>query len=188
MEVLGATAGIVQLIAQITQIVQAIRRGLTQVRQGSALVASHQAQLDNFNDTLELIQKESHLHTSNIRDQLIFVSSICQTIQSSLSELQGRHEGSRSRQFLHAIITTDDDKNVIHGHFERLDRAVSNLNTRILTTTAGIASDMQGGLLAAWPIVQRVDQNVERILSPDAAIGRNGGIITDYASEGRHPS
>ncbi|KAF7543864.1 hypothetical protein G7Z17_g10403 [Cylindrodendrum hubeiense] len=186
MEAMAAAVGIAQLLGQTIEVIQTIRRSLARVHQAGAVITNYQAQLDNLFQTLELIGDEKELHTSSIRDQLEFLHSICKDIRCSFEELRQFQGKSKPRQFINALVTNDEDKEMLQNLFDKLHRATTNLNTRILATNVGISSDMRGGLIATWPIIQRVDQNVQRILGQRIAIAERLEAQRARAEEGKY--
>jgi hypothetical protein len=164
MEAVGSAAAITQLLGQTITIVQTIRTATRQVRETGIIINDSNSQLDNLLSTLNLVQNEKELQTLAIAEQLSSISSISGELQAFLDTLTARQAKSAARQFMHAITTGDEDKTKLGGFMDRLDRAMNSLNMRIITANVGVTGDVRSGLIAAWPVIQRVDENVRRAL------------------------
>jgi hypothetical protein len=152
------------LLGQTITIVQTIRTATRQVRETGIIINDSNSQLDNLLSTLNLVQNEKELQTLAIAEQLSSISSISGELQAFLDTLTARQAKSAARQFMHAITTGDEDKTKLGGFMDRLDRAMNSLNMRIITANVGVTGDVRSGLIAAWPVIQRVDENVRRAL------------------------
>jgi hypothetical protein len=113
---------------------------------------------------LRLVEMEKELQTANVVDQTERVHSIAHELQSVLEEIGGFMERKRARQYFHAITSGKRDEKSISEILDRLDRAKTELRTRILLVHVGITGTLSAGFQDMLPLIQRVDRNVEGIL------------------------
>jgi hypothetical protein len=119
---------------------------------------------------LRLVQDETELQTRAIEEQVGVIVGIAQELKDSLDSLAAWQTKSKSKQYVHALASGERDEKAIDDILGRLDRAKADLNMRITTAHIGLSGTMRNGFAAALAIVQRVDQNVQKVLGERLAI------------------
>lgn len=164
MEVIGGIASIIGVLGQSVELTRLIRRSLDHVRQGPVVLARYRSQLDTLGNTLHLLQEQETLYTDGINAQLTEMLPDIRSLQASIDAMAKRQASPSRRQFFHAIKVRDEHEKDIENQFAKLDRAHSHLQTRISLVNVGISQDINGQMVAAWPLIERMDEVVQRIL------------------------
>jgi chromosome segregation ATPase len=162
--VVGGTAAVSQLLAQALTIVQKIQDARAKVHSASGRLDRYQSQLDTLLSTLQLVQDEHELQTSQIEKQVQKIITLGEALQRQLGAFAAQLLRSKTKQYTHAIISGDKDERDLENAFIQLDRAKADLNALIVTTHVGLSGSMRDGFTAALAVVQRVDRNVQRVL------------------------
>lgn len=149
---------------------QKIQEARDKVNGASERINGYNEQLHNLLGTLCLVQNETELQTPAIEEQVRVIVGIGQELKDFLDSLAARQAKSKSRQYVHALASEDRDEKTLNNILGRLDRAKADLNMRITTTHVGLSGTMRDGFAAALAIVQRVDQNVQKVLGERLAI------------------
>jgi hypothetical protein len=113
---------------------------------------------------LTLVQNELDLLTPPIEKQIQGIINLGKELQRQLDALAARLAKSKTKQYTHAFISGDRDERKLENSMTQLDRAKADLTALIVTTHDGLNGSMHTGFTAALAIVQRVDQNVKRVL------------------------
>ncbi|KAI8930693.1 hypothetical protein NX059_012303 [Plenodomus lindquistii] len=165
LEVIGGTAAVSQLLSQAITIVQKIQDARAKVHGASGRLDGYQGQLDNLLSTLRLVQEEPDLQTPAIEKQIQVVISLGKELQCQLDAFAARLTKSKAKQYSHAFISRDRDERDLEYAMTQLDRAKADLTVQIVTTHVGLSGSLHTGFTAALAVVQRVDRNVQRVLS-----------------------
>lgn len=91
-------------------------------------------------------------------------------MEDLLHKLAAWQAKSALKQYMHAFANGGKDEKVLSNLLDRLGRAKADLNIRILTAHVGLSGTMRDGFVAALPVVQRIDRNVQRILGQRLSI------------------
>ena len=116
------------------------------------------------------MQDETELQTRAIEKQVGVIIGIAQELKDFLDSLAAWQTKSKSRQYVHALASGERDEKTVDNILVHLDRAKADLNMRITTAHVGLSGTMRNGFAAALAIVQRVDQNVQKVLGERLAI------------------
>jgi hypothetical protein len=168
--VIGSTAAVSQLLGQAITIIQKIQDARARVHGASKSLDGYKGQLDNLLSTLQLIQDEPELQTPVIKEQIQVVVSLGRGLQDQLDTLAARLAKSKTNQYTHALISGGKEEKDLESTMTQLDRAKADLTARIVVAHVGLSGSMRTGFTAAVAIVQRVDQNVQRILGERLSI------------------
>lgn len=161
---IGGTAAVSQLLGQAITVIQKIQDARAKVHGASERLDSYQGQLDNLLSALRLVQDEPELQTSSIKKQVQEIISMGKELQRQLEAFAARMKRSKTKQYMHAFISGDRDEKGLENAMTQLDRAKADLTAMIVTTHVGLSGSMRTGFTAALAVVQRVDQNVQRVL------------------------
>ena len=167
---IGSAAAISQLLSQTITIIQKIQGARANVHGASKRIDGYKGQLDNLLQSLRLVQDEPELRTLAIQEQIQVIAELGKELQDQLDVFAARLSKSKSRQYTHALTSGDRDEKCLDDLCTRLDRAKADLTARIVTAHVGLSGTMRNGFTAALAIVQRVDQNVQRVLGNRLAI------------------
>ena len=105
-----------------------------------------------------------------IKEQIQVVVSLGRGLQDQLDILAARLAKSKANQYTHALISGGKEEKDLESTMTQLDRAKADLTARIVVAHVGLSGSMRTGFTAAVAIVQRVDQNVQRILGERLSI------------------
>ncbi|KAH6892428.1 hypothetical protein B0T10DRAFT_458140 [Thelonectria olida] len=164
MEVIASAASVAQLLSQTINLAERILDARRTVRGYPKLLKEYEDQLEDLRKTLTLVRMEKELQTANVMDQTERVHSIAQELQSVLEEMSESMAKKKMRQYFHAITSGKRHEKGIAEILDRLDRAKTELRTRILLVHVGITGSLNGGFRAMLPLIQRVDRNVQSVL------------------------
>ena len=153
-----------QLLGQTITIFQKIQDARVRVHGASARIDGYTGQLDNLLSTLRLVQDEPELQTPAIQEQIQVTAGLGRELQGQLDSLAAQLAKSKARRYTHALLRGDREEKALESTMTRLDRAKADLTARILTAHVGLSGAMRTGFTAALPTIQRVDQNVQRVL------------------------
>jgi hypothetical protein len=162
--VIGGTAAVSQLLGHAITVIQKIQDARAKVQGASDRLDGYQSQLDNLLSTLRLVQDERELQTPPIKKQVQVIIDVGKELQRMLDASAARATKSKTKQYTHAIISGDRDERELENAMTQLDRAKADLTAMIVTTHVGLSGSMRIGFTAALAVVQRVDQNVQRVL------------------------
>jgi hypothetical protein len=183
--VISSTAAVSQLLGQAITIFQKIQEARAKVHSAPDRVDRYKDQLDSLLGTLRLVQDERELQTPAVKEQLEVVIETGKELKDTLDDLAAQQAKSKAKQFVHAFASGNTDEKGFDDIWDRLDRAKADLTTRILTVHVGLSGTMRDGFAVAWPVVQRVDRNVQRVLSQRLAIAaRLEGRQSDQDGKG----
>ena len=98
------------------------------------------------------------------------IVSIAQELKDFVDGLAVWQTKSKSRQYFHALASGERDEKDVDDILDSLDRAKADLNMRITTAHIGLSGTMRNSFAAALAIVQRVDQNVQKVLGERLAV------------------
>ncbi|KAH7061005.1 hypothetical protein BKA63DRAFT_573482 [Paraphoma chrysanthemicola] len=164
LEVIGGTAAVSQLLGQAITIIQKIQDARAKVHGASARIDGYRGQLDNLLSALRLVQDEPDLQTPAIENQIQVVISLGKVLQCQFNAFAVRLAQSKAKQYTHAFVSGDRDERDLENAMTQLDRAKADLTVQIVTAHVGLSGSMRTGFTAALAVVQRVDQNVQRVL------------------------
>lgn len=173
MEALASVAVITQLLGQTIAVTKTVRDAIASIKLAESTIEEHKSWLSNLVDTLDLIQGEKELQTKAIEEQVAQTQRIVTEAESLINRLKHRQTKSHTRQFFHFISTGNSDAERLERILNLANSARLDLNTRILSTNVGLTGDVRDGTMAAWPVIQRVDRNVQRVLGERTAIARH---------------
>jgi hypothetical protein len=103
-------------------------------------------------------------------DQVTKVHKVSEELHAFLKELAGWITRSTTRQFIHAMGSGKRDEKELAEILDRFDRAKADLRTRILLVQVGLTGTLNDGFVAALPVIQRIDWNVQRVLGARLSI------------------
>lgn len=130
----------------------------------SARLDAYKGQLDNLLSTLGLIQDVPELQSPAIQEQIQTIVSLGKEVQGQLDVLAARLAKSKAKQYTHTFIRGDREEKDLENAMTRLDRAKVDLTARIVAIHVGLSGTMYTGFTASLAIIQRVDQNVQKVL------------------------
>jgi hypothetical protein len=128
--------------------------------------------LSSLASYLDLVQKEEALQTAAVAESIQNILKIGKDLQQCLDAMKARLAQSSSRQLVHALKSGDKDEKALGDVLKRLDKARLELAMRIQLANVGITKSVRDGLIAAMPIVHRINHNVERVLDEGLRIAR----------------
>jgi hypothetical protein len=163
--VISGTAALSQLLVQAIAIIQKIQDARAKVHGASDHLDSYQGQLDTLLSTLQLVQDEHELQTPPIEKQVRKIVGLGRVLQRQLDTIAAQLAWSKTKQYTHALISGDKDEKELDGAMSQLDRAKADLIALIVTTHVGLSEPMRAGCIVTLAVVQRVDENVQRVLS-----------------------
>lgn len=176
----ASAASVTQLLGQTISLIKEIQQARETVRDYPKIIEDYSKQLDDLHRTLTLVEQEKELRTSSIIEQVATLHSLVQELEVFLGQLKGWRNKTSARQYIHALASGKKDETNLARILDRLDRAKNELVTRILLTQVGLTGTLYDGFTAAWPVIERIDQNVQNV------IGSRLLIATQL--EGRHES
>ncbi|KAF2266730.1 hypothetical protein CC78DRAFT_124338 [Lojkania enalia] len=184
LEAISSIAAISQLLGQAITTIQKAQDARARVQGASARLDGYKDQLDSLISTLSFVHDEPELHTPAIREESEVIVNLGKELQRQLDVLAAQLERSKVKQYTHALISGERGEKDLDNAMTRLDRAKADFTARILTAHVGISGTMRTGFIAAMAIIQRVDQNVQRILGQRLAVaarleGRSLGEESD---------
>jgi hypothetical protein len=162
--VIGGTAAVSQLLGQAITVIQKIQDARVKVHGASDHLDGNQSQLENLLSTLRLVQDEPELQTPSIKKQVQEIINMGKELQGLLNAFAARITRSKTKQYTHAFISGDRDEKELENAMTQLDRAKTDLTAMIVTTHVGLSGSLRTGFTAALAVVQRLDQNVQRVL------------------------
>jgi DNA repair ATPase RecN len=171
-DVIGSTAAVSQLLVQAITIIQKIQDARAKVNGASDHLDSYQGQLDTLLSTLQLVQDERELQTPPIEKQVRKIVSLGRVLQRQLDTSAAWLARSKTKQYTHALISGDKEEKELEGAMSQLDRAKADLIALIVTTHVGLSGPMRAGCIVTLAVVQRVNENVQRVLNERLSLAR----------------
>jgi hypothetical protein len=152
------------LLGQAISLGQQIYRAREGVRGAPKLLSDQSKQLQDLLSTIELIQNEEELQTTEIGDLLLRVHELAKEFQRALEAIARLQEKSKAGQVLRALGTGERKEKELQGILDRLDQVNANLSMRIQLAHVRVTTTTRDGFTAALPTIQRIDENVKRAL------------------------
>lgn len=145
-------------------IVERIQEIRDRVRGASKAINDHVQQLNDLTITLRLVEQEKELQTLNVSQQLSSVHGTLKELKEGLILRFEKTRQSTAKRYFHAITSGTRDEKELSEIWARLDRARTELQTRILLAQVGLAGSMRDGFTVALPTLERIDRQVQSAL------------------------
>lgn len=142
----------------------------SKVKSAPIRLDGYRSQLDSLISTLRLVEDEPELQTLAIQEQIQLIVKRGKDVQDQLDATATRLSKCKAKQYAHVITAGDREGRALDDVMALLDRAKADLTTRIITAHVGLTGDMRTGFTIGLAAIQRVDQNVQKVLNQRLSI------------------
>ncbi|KAK2741688.1 hypothetical protein CKAH01_07029 [Colletotrichum kahawae] len=169
-EAIGVAASVVGLIATTVTIIQQVRNARDKVKRVSKTLGDVSSVLEATSETLNLVQRESQLQTTEVGTQVEAIKEVVIELQVFFDSIQKEQQKSKIHNFGRAFKSGDAEDKALAEILNRLQNARSELHTRILVTNVGLSGSLQDGYRVGLQVLQDTNVKVRQVLGLNLAL------------------